>query len=167
MSSSRTLPRSHPVCRLRRLAEVLAIVGADSTGDPELASDAAWLADAIQRYDQEASGGTSIATALGLARKAGDTAWWHAEALERRNGIIREVRQTFFGDLAVEEAAKEIIRAAGRCARQTRRPDAGPTKLLAEAMRFAPIPKTPKTVRTILEMNKPNSLSDIRIQPER
>lgn len=151
--TKRTAPPGpdHAINRLRRLAEVLAIV-ADTDGcAAELASDAAWFAGAVRRYDEGAPAGVDLARAFGMNLSVGGTTWWKAEALDRRNQLIREARETYFADLELSDAADQIRQAAARCRRATRRPQTGPGALLAEAARFMPIPQSSKMVREILE----------------
>jgi hypothetical protein len=146
------LPPDHPIARLRRLAEVLAIAAADPACGPELASDAEWFAAALRRYDHGAAAGIDLDRACGLAFSRGKSPWWETEAQHQRDALIRETHATYFAGLDISEAAEQIRQATSRLARQKRRPETGPGALLAEAARFMRIPQSTKKVREILEV---------------
>ena len=97
-----------PIARLRRVAAVLR-----ANADP----DAAWLVAGIDRYQDEAGAGVTLDGMLGLSRRGGAGPWWIAEARERRDQAVREMRVIAFGEMEPPQAAV-AIRAAVRRRRQ-------------------------------------------------
>lgn len=112
---------------LRRGADLLAAI-------PDPAAQA--LADALRRYEAEAPFGTTLEQAAGLSRAPGQTAWWEAEAADRRNAALRAIRDQHCADLPITQAARHIATLGKRhqagAGRRDRRPD--PSKALLDAV---------------------------------
>jgi len=112
---------------LRRGAELLAAL-------PDPAAQA--LADALRRYEAEGPFGMTLDQAVGVARAAGQTRWWEAEAAERRDAALRAIRAQHCADLPITHAARRIADMGKRhqagAGRRDRRPD--PSKALLDTV---------------------------------
>ena len=90
--------------RLRRLAEVAPLLGADGE----------WLAEALARYLAEAPDGLTLDAACGVARDPGRDPWWRTEARRRRDDAIRAMARLHFAGMSTHRAAIAITEAARR-----------------------------------------------------
>lgn len=141
-----------------RIARLRRIAAAACEGKIE-GGDLSWLGLALVRYLEEATLGTTLEEALDVAPRSGEEAWWRAEAREARNAAIAELRRSYFADLRITDAAREICRLAGRMqARQRGQRSSVPVvvdeqeALIARALcSGAPFPG-PKQIRNILEI---------------
>jgi hypothetical protein len=97
---------TEPMVRLRR------IVAAAERGEPVLPVDAAWFARCFGEY--EADDGAKLDQVLGLVPAPGCECWRTVERRRRRDGALRELRSTFFQDLDIAPAAREIEKLARR-----------------------------------------------------
>jgi hypothetical protein len=88
-----------PIIRLRRLAIRLA-----TEGD----ADGIWFASALAVYEAGAADGLSLDAALRLVPSPGCRSWWSAEQRDRRDILIREIRDRFFPGLPNSHTASQI-----------------------------------------------------------
>lgn len=98
-----------PISRLRRLSAALA------SGRQPTAEDGAWFLAGVRRYEAAclANDPTGLDQALGLGRH-GFHAWWNAEARDRRDLLLIELRTRHFAALSDPAAAVAILALAGR-----------------------------------------------------
>jgi hypothetical protein len=99
---------TRPIYQLRALAAAL------KAGEPVPPGVARWAAQAIGEYEEGASTGLTLDRALGLLPARGELPWWRREALQRRNAILQQLHQAYFGELGVSVAATEIARLFAR-----------------------------------------------------
>ena len=138
-----------PIARLRRIRAALA------AGSLVPAEDAAWLAEALARYEAEAPAGTDLDRALGLVQRGG-RAWWEADAIARRDAALRELRVRFYPEAPAREAARLIARDATRYAASGWRQDRGQVvqderrRLLGEVLAPGAVLPSERRMRAIL-----------------
>jgi hypothetical protein len=104
--------RETPIDRLRALAAALR---AGEAVPPDVAR---WAVEAIRQYEDDAAAGLTLDRTFGLVPARGELPWWRREALQRRNAILQQLHQAFFGELAVSVAAMEIARLFARRVRR-------------------------------------------------
>lgn len=143
-----------PISRIRRIAAMA------SSGNKLEAQDLSWLGAALERYLSEAQIGMTLERALDVAPRSGEEVWWRAEARAARNAAIAELRRSYFGDLRITDAAREICRLASRVQARSRgvrssAPDAIDERVEALVTHAlctgAPFPG-PKQIQNILEI---------------
>ena len=131
-----------PIARLRGAAADLRAAGSD---------DAAWLADGIARYEEQAPDGITLDATLGLSRGAGAGPWWIREARARRDKAARELHQAAFANLGLSAAATEIARTVRRRATSEGPPACRRDVLADQVLRSGqPLPTTKKQLLAIL-----------------
>lgn len=94
-----------PITRLRAIAGRLI-----ERDDPE----AAWFSAVLQEYEAGARHGMTLEQAFGLACAPGERPWWHAEACERRDALLRDLAERQFPALSARGAAEAIVTALTR-----------------------------------------------------
>ncbi len=94
------------IALLRRLRAAL------EANEPVPADVAAWVADALRRYEREAPGGLDLGRAFGLVPDPGGLSWWAVEARRCRDQKIRELYDRHYTDMRIAPAAREISRLA-------------------------------------------------------
>jgi hypothetical protein len=144
-----------PLDRVGQLERIADVLGCGEQPSPD---DAAWLADGLLRYSQEAATGMTLEDALGLAPTVpGEEHWTTTQRRRRRNAVIHAIRsRPLFADLKIPEAAREIAalgsryRQTGRAIKSTVDPET--EKLIADALCTGlPFPG-PKQIANILEI---------------
>jgi hypothetical protein len=108
----RTCARETPIGKLRALAAAL------RTGEPVPPEVARWAAEAIGQYEDDAAAGLTLDRALGLVPARGHYPWWRDEAIRRRDGLLRQLREDHFKGLGISVAAAEIARLFARRGRR-------------------------------------------------
>jgi hypothetical protein len=76
--------------------------------------DAAWFSAALQEYEAGARFGIAFDHTLGLRPGIGQTSWWEAEAIDKRDDLIRIIAARHFPGISRRSAADAIIREAKR-----------------------------------------------------
>ncbi len=71
-----------------------------------------WLGESLRNFLDHRC--TSIDDAMGLHFPQGGVPWWREEAIRRRNGVLRELAERFFGGLSPSARAREIWTLATR-----------------------------------------------------
>jgi hypothetical protein len=94
-----------PATAIRRLRLLRRALQTSKRLPPDVAE---WIIDALTRYEQEAASGLDLDRAFDLIPEPGRENWWTAEARQRRDVLIRQLRDQCFPDLGVTEAAREI-----------------------------------------------------------
>lgn len=128
------------VHRLRRLATVLA------AGD----RDAAWLADRLRAYLDDAATGVRLEEVLGLATPPGGRPWWRVEATACRDRLLRRLAELQPGatpTARVNALLHKLRRYAATGWRHDQRrhdllPQSHERRLLAEVFALDPSPPT-------------------------
>ncbi len=80
-----------------------------------------WLGAALERFLNEP--GTPIGEALGLRFARGGVPWWKEEAIRKRDAVLRELVERFFGEFTPARQAHEIATMANRYAASAWRHD--------------------------------------------
>jgi hypothetical protein len=140
------LPRGHPLAILRRHAAACADLAATIEADDVLATDSAWIAERIRRFDADPAAGLDVA--FDLQRLPGRP-WWKIEPTAMRDEMLRRAHREFFPEKTAGEAAKGIAAACRRLERRTTTPT-GLEALLALAGQHAAVPGSERRLRQIL-----------------
>lgn len=135
-----------------------AVLHAIERGEPIPPDAGAWLLSGGHRYIAAAEAGAAMGLdlALGLG-KPGRHGWWTAEARERRNALLRELRRRQFPHLDDGEAARQIATLARRKGDPGKTPEPAPSDgnlLMAALCTGLGIPDA-KQLRTILGKSAP------------
>lgn len=94
------------MARLRAIAATLLEDDPDGAG--------AWFNAALQQFQAAARHGLTLEQAFGLQCGPGERPWWHSEALEQRDEILRRLAAAHFPTLGTRPAAAAISRALAR-----------------------------------------------------
>ncbi len=147
------MPEPRPIDRLRQVRD------AARAGRPLPPDAAEWLAERLDRYEDQAPSGLDLDAAFGLAQRGG-SAWWHEEARRQRDATIRALRDQYFADAPLDAAVKAIHLLATRYQAASARRDAakaeadlvadGRRRLIAAALRTGRTFPGQKQLRAIL-----------------
>jgi hypothetical protein len=77
-------------------------------------ADGQWFAAALQEFEAGARLGLTLDAALDLRPGTGQTSWWEAEAIVRRDELIRTIAGRHFPGMSRRRAADAIVREAQR-----------------------------------------------------